>query len=201
MNKRISSGLAAVLVAGLAAASTTAVAADKGIYLGASAGLSGLNDNVLDYNANATGFKVIAGWRFLDWLSVEGNYVDFGSGSDTVAGEKIRTDGNGVSISALAFLPVGPVDLFARVGAFDWSANASTSVGKFGDNGTDVTYGAGAQFRLGGLSLRGEYERFELSGTNADLFSLASRTRSSDQGRGFLNARNTFPARCPPISP
>jgi hypothetical protein len=172
MNKRISSGLAAVLVAGLVAVSSPAMAVDKGIYIGASAGLSGLNDNVLDYNADATGFKVIAGWRFLDWLAVEGNYVDFGSGSDTVAGQKIKTDGNGLSVSALAFLPVGPVDLFARVGVFDWSANATTSVAKFGDNGTDVTYGAGAQFRLGGISLRGEYERFELSGTNADLFSI-----------------------------
>jgi hypothetical protein len=171
MNKQMLTGLAAVLVLG-AAASAPVAAADKGIYLGASAGLSGIHDSVLDYDANATGFKVIAGWRFLNWLAVEGNYVDFGSGNDTVLGQKIKTDGNGVSLSALAFLPVGPVDLFARVGAFDWSANASTSVNKLGDNGTDVTYGGGAQFRLGGLSLRAEYERFDLSGTDADLFSV-----------------------------
>jgi Outer membrane protein beta-barrel domain len=174
MNRHMLTGAAAALSLSLAlaAVSAPAAAADNGIYLGASAGLSGLHDNVLDYDADATGFKVIAGWRFIDWLAIEANYVDFGSGSDTVAGQKIKTDGNGLSVSALAFLPVGPVDLFARVGAFDWSANASTSVGKFGDNGTDLTYGAGAQFRLGGISLRGEYERFELSGTNADLFSI-----------------------------
>ncbi|MEO8308729.1 MAG: outer membrane beta-barrel protein [Pseudomonadota bacterium] len=163
---------AAVLALGLAAMSTPASAADKGIYLGATAGFSSLHDNVLDYDSSATGYKIIAGWRFIDWLAIEANYVDFGSGSDTVAGQKIKTDGNGVSLSALAFLPVGPVDLYARVGAFDWSANAHTNVGKFGDNGTDLVYGAGAQFRLGGISLRGEYERFDLSGTDADLFSL-----------------------------
>ncbi len=64
------------------------------------------------------------------------------------------------------------MDIYGRVGAFDWSANAKTDVGNFGDNGTDLVYGAGVQFRLGGLSLRGEYERFDLNGTDADLFSL-----------------------------
>ena len=172
MKKGILAGLLAALALSLAAVSAPAAAADNGIYLGASAGLSGLHDNVLDYNANATGFKVIAGWRFLDWLAVEGNYVDFGSGNDTVAGQKIRTDGNGLSLSALAFLPVGPVDLFARVGAFDWSASASLgSIGKFGDNGTDVTYGAGAQFRILSLSLRAEYEIFDLPGKDVNMFS------------------------------
>lgn len=171
MNKHIVAA-AAALALSLAAAGTAA-AADKGIYLGASGGLSGIHSNdVLNYDADATGFKIIAGWRFIDWLAIEANYVDFGAGSDTVAGQKIRTDGNGVSLSALAFVPVGPVDLFARVGAFDWSANAKTDIDKLGDNGTDLTYGAGVQFRLGGLSLRGEYERFDLSGTDADLISL-----------------------------
>ena len=87
-------------------------------------------------------------------------------------GQKIRTDGNGVSLSALAFLPVGPVDIYGRVGAFRLERQrAKTDVGKLGDNGTDLVYGAGVQFRLGGLSLRGEYERFDLNGTDVDLLS------------------------------
>jgi hypothetical protein len=172
MNKHML-GAAAALALSFAAASTPAVAADKGIYLGATGGVSSVHsDDVLNYDADATGFKLIAGWRFIDWLAIEANYVDFGSGSDTVAGQKIRTDGNGVSLSALAFIPVGPVDIYGRVGAFDWSANAKTDVSKLGDNGTDLVYGAGVQFRLGGLSLRGEYERFDLNGTDADLISL-----------------------------
>jgi hypothetical protein len=161
------------LIAVLSLASLPVFAADNGIYLGGSVGVSGISENDINYNANATGFKVIAGWRFIDWLSIEGNYVDFGSGSDTAGGEKIKTDGNGLSVSALGFLPLGPVDLFARVGVFDWSAHLSSeSIGKFGDNGTDITYGAGAQFRIWSMSLRGEYERFDLGGTDVDLFSV-----------------------------
>jgi opacity protein-like surface antigen len=111
----------------------------------------------------------------LDWLAVEGNYVDLGSGSDKVAGEKINTDIHGVTLSALGFLAVGPVDVFARVGAVNWNADVKIPSldAKASDDGTDFTYGVGAQFRLGSLSLRAEYERFEVSDINTvDLATL-----------------------------
>jgi OOP family OmpA-OmpF porin len=169
MNKQILAGLAATL----AAASLPAAAADNGIYLGGSIGQSGIQDDGISYDASATGYKLIAGWRFLDWLAVEGNYVNFGSGDDNVGGEKIETDGDGVSLSAVGFLPVGPVDLFARAGIIDWSGNVkSQNFGRGSDDGTDLTYGVGAQFRVWSLSLRAEYERFDLDRTDADLFSI-----------------------------
>jgi opacity protein-like surface antigen len=156
-------------------------AADNGIYVGGSVGQSGVHfDQRIDgtsihYDANATGYKLIAGWRVLDWLAVEGDYVDLGSGSDKVAGEKINTDINAVTLSALGFLAVGPVDVFARVGAVNWNADVKIPSldAKASDDGTDFTYGVGAQFRLGSLSLRAEYERFEVSDINTvDLATL-----------------------------
>jgi hypothetical protein len=153
-----------------------ALAADNGIYLGASVGQSSVqyDDSSLDFDASATGYKAIAGWRFLDWLAVEGNYVDLGSGDDTVLGEKVKSDVNGVSLSAVGFLPVGPVDLFARVGAINWNADLEApGLGIRGsDDGTDFTYGVGAQFRVWSLSFRGEYERFDIS--DADTVDLIS---------------------------
>jgi opacity protein-like surface antigen len=163
-----------------AALSVPAHAADNGIYAGASLGQSGVNFDQriegtnLHYAADATGFKLIAGWRALDWLALEGNYVDLGSGSDRIAGEKVKTDINGTTLSALGFLPLGPVDVFARIGAVNWNADVripSLST-RASDNGTDFTYGIGAQFRLGSLSLRAEYERFDVS--DIDTVDLAS---------------------------
>jgi OOP family OmpA-OmpF porin len=169
MRKQIIAGF----IATLALASLPAVAADNGIYLGASVGQSGLQIDDFDYDASATGYKIIAGWRFLDWLAVEGNYVDFGSGDDRVEGTKIETEADGISLSAVGFLPVGPVDLFARVGAVDWSADISSpGIASGSDDGTDLTYGVGAQFRVWSLSIRAEYEMFDVSDADLDMISL-----------------------------
>ena len=165
------------ILAGLASAaaliSLPAAAADNGIYLGASIGQSGLEIDELGYDASATGYKIIAGWRFLDWLAVEGNYVDFGSGADRISGTKIETDADGLSLSAVGFLPVGPVDLFARVGAIDWSADLSSpGFPNASDDGTDWTYGVGAQFRVWSLSIRAEYEMFDIDDADVDMISV-----------------------------
>lgn len=156
-----------------------AFAVDNGIYLGASIGQSGVDVDEAgldggDFSSDATGFKVIAGWRFLDWLSIEGNYVDLGSSDDTVDGDRLEVDASGISLSAVGFLPIGPVDLFARVGAINWDADFEVEdFGKVSDDGTDLTYGVGAQFRVWGLSIRAEYEQFDIEDTDTvDLLSL-----------------------------
>ena len=40
------------------------------------------------------------------------------------------------------------------------------------ETGTDPTYGAGAQLRVGSFALRFEYERFELDDDSSDLVSV-----------------------------
>lgn len=170
--------LAATTILGLVTAPAYAV--DNGIYLGASVGQSGVSydetfeGQAFSFDADSTGFKAIAGWRFLDWLSVEANYVDLGSGDDDVAGEKLEADVSGLSLSAVGFVPIGPVDLFARVGAIDWEADLKApGLGvSASDDGTDLTYGVGAQFRVWGLGVRAEYERFDIS--DADTVDMVS---------------------------
>ena len=69
---------------------------------------------------------------------------------------------------------LGPVDLFARVGAIDWSADVTARDLDIrgSDDGTDFTYGVGAQFRVWSLSLRAEYELYDIS--DADTVDLIS---------------------------
>ena len=47
----------------LAIRATPILAADNGIYIGASVGQSGVQDDSIGFDASATGFKGIIGWR------------------------------------------------------------------------------------------------------------------------------------------
>lgn len=168
----------AALAAGMA--TVPAHSADNGIYLGGSVGAAGVKaDDSFDgsnfnYDAGSTGFKLIAGWRFLDALAVEADYVDLGSGSDKVQGIELETDVNGVSVSAVGFLPLGPVDLMARVGAINWNADLrAPGFPKISEDGTDFTWGVGAQFRVSSLAIRAEYEQYDIADANTvDMISL-----------------------------
>jgi opacity protein-like surface antigen len=153
-----------------------AVAADNGFYLGGSVGqanlkIDDLSDGIstADFDADDTAFKLIAGMRPLDWLGIEAAYVNFGEPEDTVLGQKLKADGDGISAFAVGFLPTGPVDLFAKVGLISWDSKIS---GTFDDDGTDLAYGVGAQFRVLGLSIRAEYEKFDVSDVDLDMISV-----------------------------
>ena len=79
----------ALAAAALGLTALPTLAADNGVYLGGSIGQSSLQIDDFSYDADATGYKLIVGWRFLDWLAVEGNYIDFGSGDDSVDDTRI----------------------------------------------------------------------------------------------------------------
>jgi opacity protein-like surface antigen len=164
-------------VALLALPALPAAAADNGFYLGASVGqanlkIDNLTNNILpddDFDSDDTAFKLIAGMRPLDWLGVEAAYVNFGEPEDTVVGQKLKADGDGISAFAVGFLPTGPVDLYAKLGLISWDSKIS---GSFDDDGTDLAYGVGAQFRLLSLSIRAEYEKFDISDVDLDMISV-----------------------------
>src|SRR5688572_3737394 len=158
-----------------------ALAADNGFYLGLGASevssdyeLGGLVGGDAD---DDRGFKGIVGFRPLDSFAIEANYVDLGEtivplpvslgciGCPTTA----QIESQAVSVSAVGFLAWPLVDLVARVGYARWDSEISASQEA---DGSDPTYGAGAQFRVGSFALRFEYERFEFDDDNADLVSV-----------------------------
>lgn len=152
----------AILAASLLLTSGVAAAADNGFYLGGSVGQANLEIDDIggvtaeDFKGDDTGFKLIAGIRPLDWLAVEAAYVNFGEPED----RGLRAEGDGISAFAVGFLPLGPVDLFAKGGLIAWDSKIS---GSFDDDGTDLAYGAGVQFRVWSISVRAEYEIFDVS--------------------------------------
>jgi hypothetical protein len=172
--------LAATAVAATLGA-TNAVAVDNGIYVGASVGNSSidLNEGGFDVDDDVTAYKVNVGWRILDWAGIEANYVDLGefegTFDNTVLNGDVDVESDGFNFSGLLFLPIGPVDLFARAGFITWDTKArltGTIDATDSDDGMDFSYGAGAQFRVWSLSLRAEYEVFDISPEKVDMISV-----------------------------
>jgi hypothetical protein len=174
-----------LLSAFLFAPGGAALAADNGFYLGlASADVSSDYDlgpaAVGDANDDR-GFKGIVGFRPLDAFAIEANYVDFGDTTVPLAIACITTpcpnqasiDSQAISVSAVGMLALPLVDLFARVGYAKWNSDLDVAaLASQERDGSDPTYGAGAQVRIGSFALRLEYERFELDDNSADLVSI-----------------------------
>ena len=164
-----------ICVAVLLALAPSARAADKGLYLGASIGQATTKDvtDDFDFDADDTGFKLFAGARLLDYFGIEGGYVDFGSPSDEIDGVDIDSDSHALDAFAVGFLPITTFDLFGKVGFVNWSSDFDIPDFDFSDDddGTDLAYGVGAQFRLGSAAIRAEWERFDI-GDHIDMISV-----------------------------
>jgi OmpA-OmpF porin, OOP family len=162
MNKKFAAVLGLGMLS-LAVVAPQAAAADNGFYLGA-----GLTQTEFDVDDIGSGelddnsFKLIAGFRPLDWLAVEANYIDLGGESD--GGTSL--DAKATTISALAIAEVGVIDLYARLGLANWKVDvAIDDLGSADDDGWEPTYGVGVGAHFGSLGVRAEYEMFK-----ADLF-------------------------------
>ena len=168
----------------LALFGTAAQAADNGFYLGAGVSQVKLDNvgedfgsgNLDEFELDDTSWKLIGGFRPIDNFAVELNYMDLGDESRTIAGSRFEVDGKAYAAYAVGFLPIGPIDLFAKGGLVRWESKASFNapVGfRFDDDGTEFGYGAGVQARLGSLAARLEYEQFDVDNTDGvELLSL-----------------------------
>jgi OmpA-OmpF porin, OOP family len=166
INKKLA--LAALLAPALAIGSV--YAAEPGFYLGASGGQSFIDDEYGDQDYkiddDETGWKAYLGYQFLPWLGVEAGYVDFGSySSDQLFGiGDAELDLSAWEGFLVGTLPIGPVDLFAKVGAADLQYEVDTqNFGTDSDNDTQLAYGVGAAYNFGKghWGLRAEAEGYD----------------------------------------
>jgi OOP family OmpA-OmpF porin len=212
-------GLMAVVTAGAALASGQTSAE---IYVGASIGEATLESNyqdtycyygcsleTIDFEGNDTAFKVFGGYMFNEYVGIEAGYIDMGTMDDRQGLDKYtgydggetlgsEVDITGYTVQLVGQYPIGPVDLFAKVGFLNYDEEAqltwrdpnsvsptlsvaSSSYGycyntddayvckdTYGDEGNDLAWGVGASYNVGDFGVRAEYEAFDLKGDYAD---------------------------------
>jgi OOP family OmpA-OmpF porin len=163
---------------------------DEGFYIGGGVGQFNLKLDDVDQTDEAieslddsdTAWKAFAGWRMNPYFSLEVAYVDFGRPSDratTAAGTggDFSAHISGFEPSILGTIPLGPVELFGKVGYLFYDVDASVDL----DNGpgfdsssseSDFTYGGGVGMTFfGRLNARLEYQRIDSSVVDdADAF-------------------------------
>jgi OOP family OmpA-OmpF porin len=175
-----------VLVGALLAASmsTAAMAADNpgGFYVGAGVGQFNLSVDDLDDFGHAitnlddedTSVKIFAGWRFARFLSLEAAYINLGEASADVSATgsagKYNLKLEGFAPAVIGTLPLGPIELSAKVGYYyydvDVSADLTSGGGSqalTGHSRNDLFYGLGLGIVLfEHLAVTAEYEVFDL---------------------------------------
>jgi hypothetical protein len=167
--------VAALGALSLAAIAPQAAAADNGFYIGAGITKSEFELDGSSESLDDSSFKLIAGFRPLDWLAVEANYIDVGGESfeDDFLGD-VNVDSTAITVSALAIAEVGLIDLYARVGMANWKIDVDTSeFGDVSDDGWEPTYGVGIGAHFGSFGIRGEWETFSPNDYDTDISTVS----------------------------
>lgn len=166
-----------LLPVALCAVSPAAMAMDpslRGFYFGGGIGDANVqfkdDETFEEFDGDDTGFKIIAGYRIIDWVAVEMNYSEYGQPVDRIFGVDLETDYSAVTVSALGMLPLGDFDLFGRLGLarLDADFRAVGFAGSDSEKSTEPLFGLGAQYRHQNLAIRVEFEGVLLDANNRD---------------------------------
>ncbi|MGD8377839.1 MAG: outer membrane beta-barrel protein [Acidobacteriota bacterium] len=144
---------------------TTPICQAAGFNLGASIGQSDLEDDRLQgFNDGDFAWKAFVGFRFFKFFGVEGGYQDFGSPSQSLAGQTATYSVDGWDVWAVGILPIKKFELFGKVGIlygdYRWTINDASGH----SSESDLGYGIGIGWTFTKtFAMRLEYERFDTS--------------------------------------
>ena len=128
--------------------------------------LDDVDDVGIDFSDGDNATKFFGGWRFNRFVAFQGDFVDFGESSGAVATSVSpgTSDVQGLAPSVVGTLPLGPLELFGRVGLMFYEIDLNLTGGRIIDeSGEDVVWGAGVGIDVAErLNLRLEYEEIDI---------------------------------------
>ncbi len=136
-----------------------------------------------------TSWKAFAGYRFLPYLGLEAAYIDFGKQSNDFSAT--GSHGNydvkihGFAPSLIGRVPLGPVELFGKVGEYYYNLDTKVDFDAPGPaihtkhSRNDFLWGGGVSaVILSRVELRAEYEKVEIKDfKDSDAFWLSAAYR------------------------
>jgi OOP family OmpA-OmpF porin len=170
---------------------STAIGVDRG-ELSRELAQMGYNARVLSVDDSATGYRLYAGYRFKEFLSVEGGYLDLGEVGLTISGQfddpdifmdSVReihpSSAEGVYLAGnYNWHFIKDWSFLVRAGLFFGDSDYRTTVADVAATAshdaseTAFFFGAGCQYDLTpAWGLRASWERFSLDGDDVDFLS------------------------------
>lgn len=161
--------LAGALV--LASSGVSAEVVSDGQWYAGGAALQAFVDE-RGFDEDDTGGKVFGGYKFNQYIAIEGSYYDFSKIGDR--SNQLEIDG--ISLAALGSIDVLPkLSLFGKIGVHEWDADASgTIVSQLNtDDGTDAFFGLGVDYAINdNWEIRGEIEQYEVDDLDVNVASI-----------------------------
>ena len=151
---------------------------DEGFYLGGGYGAFDVQVDDLDDSDEAiqriddddNAWKIFAGWRINPYFAFELNYVDFGEPGDQFEGSgsdnNYQLDLAGIQPAIYGSFPLGPVELFGKLGYYFYDVEISTDLDEpdidsdADEEAWSYGFGAGITF-LERLHVKLEYEKID----------------------------------------
>jgi len=154
------------------------------LYVGASVGntwqsaevtVDEVTNEIKNIDENSTGYKIFGGFSSESIFGIEGGYRDLGEIKSTIEDHELKVSTTGWDVEAMVHLPLSIFDLFAKAGAFFWSADSAYANFSDSESGTDFLWGLGAGVSLGSIGIRLEWESMEVSELkNLSMLSLGA---------------------------
>lgn len=171
---------------------------DEGLYVGGGLGIfnleidgiDGVDEAIERIDDEDTAWQIFVGWRLNPYFALQAAYVDYGGPEDEFSTG--GTSGNytadlaGFAPSVLGILPLGPVELSAKLGYYFYDLDITADIDdpldprfESSDSGEDVFYGVGIGVTLlERLHAKLEYEEVDIEGSDdANAFWLSGAWR------------------------
>jgi hypothetical protein len=159
---------------------------DEGFYIGGGVGqfdieidgADGIDEALGRLNDSDTAWQAFVGWRLNPYISLQAAYVDYGGPEDDISTSgssgNYRAELSGFAPSVIGTLPLGPVELSAKLGYYFYDLDITADIDDpldpdfdSQDSGEDVFYGVGLGMTFfERLHAKLEYEKIDLEGVD-----------------------------------
>lgn len=155
---------------------------DSGLYLGGGVGqfdieidgLDGVDEALGRLDDDDTAWQAFVGWRLNPYIALQAAYIDYGGPEDDITATgssgNFKAELSGFAPSVIGTLPLGPVELSAKVGYYFYDLEITANIDDplapdfdSDDSGEDLMYGVGVGITLfERLHAKLEYEEIDL---------------------------------------